>query len=77
MQEPNKIFLLEVGQPLRGITFKWKETTVLMVVKTYSKQKKPIVGFIECDTYYACWEYLYEYLTKMRVPLKWREDQWG
>lgn len=77
IMEPNKIFAYNVGVSIRGITFKWKDDSVLMIVKTYDKKNKPIIAFIECYTYYDCWEYLYSYLTKRDVPLKWREDRYA
>lgn len=74
---PQEDFAWSTGQPLRGLNIKWKDDTVLLIVKTWDKRGNPIIAFIECDTLIQCYEYLYEYLHKFNVPLKWKPDQYA
>jgi len=74
---PAKEWAYHTKQPLRGITIKWKGETVLLTVKTYNRRKEPIVAFIECSTHHECWEYLYEYMHKFNVPIRWMPDKYA
>lgn len=77
LQDPFEELAYNHGYRLRGINFKVKEETWLMVVKAVGRLDGNVVAFIEAETHIGCWEYFATYLYRRGVPLKWRPDKWA
>lgn len=65
-----------LGYTLDGINIRYKDTTVLMVVKARGQVGGKKVAFIECATAWDCWEYLAAACYSTSVVLQWRDDKW-
>jgi len=65
------------GAVLRGVNFKWKERSVLMVVKITKRLDGDKVAFIEADSVLGCWEQLAAALYTTKFQLTWRADRYA
>jgi hypothetical protein len=76
MRNPREEVAFGTGYLLRGITLKFKETTVLMMVKVTGTFHDNRIAFIECATAYDCWCFLASACYTTSVKLDWRQDKW-
>jgi len=76
VESPYEEIAYSTGYVLRGLTFKWKVDTVLMVVKLRGRLDGDVVGFVECKDYITCMAYLADWTYSRNVPLKLRPDKW-
>jgi hypothetical protein len=75
--DPAKEFAYFSGWQLRGLNFRPKETSWLLVVKATDNTGKHLVAFIENESMSRCLSYLAMYVYKERVPLRWSVDRYS
>ena len=76
LSDPYQDVAYLMGAKLLGLNLRAKEHSYLLIVKVEDKVKGKLVCFIETETAIGCFAYFVEYLTKERVPLRWREDKY-
>lgn len=76
MEDPYQVVAYEEHAILRGLNFRAKEDTWLLIVKLEYRLGGKKVAFIETKSCIECVLYFLEYLTKKNVPLKWRDDKY-
>lgn len=74
--DPAKEFAYFSGWQLRGLNFRAKKKSWLLIVKATDKDGKRLVAFIEAESMSMCLSYLATYVYKERVPLRWSADRY-
>lgn len=77
LKAPYEEFAWGTGLQLRGLSFKVKENSWLLVVKVTGRLDGNKVAFIETPTMLGCLDYLVTYAYRRHVPLRWMSDRFG
>lgn len=77
LKAPSEEFAYHNGRVLRGLNFKFKGTSVLLVVKAEGRLDGKVVAFIESDSTIGCLSYLARTLYSNDAPLNYRPDRFG
>lgn len=76
MANPKEEIVWGLGYVVTGINIKYKESTVLLMVKAHGQLGHKKIVFIEAATVWDCWAYLAAACYTTGVMLTWRDDQW-
>lgn len=77
LKSPYEEFAWGTGLQLRGLSFKVKENSWLLVVKVAGRLDGNRVAFIETPSMLGCIDYLATYTYRQHVPLRWMNDRFG
>lgn len=77
LADPFEELAYHEGAVLRGINFKWKTDSVLMVVKVTKRLDGDLVAFIEGKEFSDCWEMLAASIYTTKFKLTWRKDKYA
>lgn len=77
LKAPYEEFAWGTGKQLRGLSFKVKENSWLLVVKVTGRLDGNKVAFIETPSMLGCLDYLATYCYRRHVPLRWMDDRFS